>query len=108
MAEIEAPDGAPFRPPVPCEDWRVRLQQQTSRGIVLLHRHRTFPPGVGAMAAVVVALLVFVANPASAQTTLTVFMGSSAHAPRSEEHRSELQSRENLVCRLLLENTTNP
>lgn len=33
------------------------------------------------MAAVVVALLVFVANPASAQTTLTVFMGSSAHAP---------------------------
>lgn len=46
-----------------------------------MHRHRTFPPGVGAMAAVVVALLVFVANPASAQTTLTVFMGSSAHAP---------------------------
>src|SRR5690606_41070041 len=25
-------------------------------------------------------------------------------APRSEEHTSELQSRENLVCRLLLEN----
>src|SRR6266511_4457265 len=25
------------------------------------------------------------------------------HAPRSEEHTSELQSRENLVCRLLLE-----
>src|SRR5690606_40576727 len=25
--------------------------------------------------------------------------------PRSEEHTSELQSRENLVCRLLLENT---
>src|SRR5690606_40764838 len=27
----------------------------------------------------------------------------SATAPRSEEHTSELQSRENLVCRLLLE-----
>src|SRR5690606_40295661 len=27
----------------------------------------------------------------------------SAMAPRSEEHTSELQSRENLVCRLLLE-----
>src|SRR5690606_40223555 len=27
------------------------------------------------------------------------------HAARSEEHTSELQSRENLVCRLLLENT---
>src|SRR5690606_41248923 len=26
-------------------------------------------------------------------------------APRSEEHTSELQSRENLVCRLLLEKT---
>src|SRR5690606_41898516 len=26
-----------------------------------------------------------------------------AHSPRSEEHTSELQSRENLVCRLLLE-----
>src|SRR5436309_7608712 len=26
-----------------------------------------------------------------------------AHAERSEEHTSELQSRENLVCRLLLE-----
>src|SRR5690349_23142667 len=27
----------------------------------------------------------------------------SAHAPRSEEHTSELQSRRDLVCRLLLE-----
>src|SRR5690606_42099233 len=27
----------------------------------------------------------------------------TAQAPRSEEHTSELQSRENLVCRLLLE-----
>src|SRR5690606_40343029 len=27
----------------------------------------------------------------------------TARAPRSEEHTSELQSRENLVCRLLLE-----
>src|SRR5690606_40032089 len=29
--------------------------------------------------------------------------GSTRHASRSEEHTSELQSRENLVCRLLLE-----
>src|SRR5690606_40286307 len=29
--------------------------------------------------------------------------GSSATSTRSEEHTSELQSRENLVCRLLLE-----
>src|SRR5690606_19331687 len=30
-------------------------------------------------------------------------IGGSALGPRSEEHTSELQSRENLVCRLLLE-----
>src|SRR5690606_39681752 len=29
--------------------------------------------------------------------------GQYAYVPRSEEHTSELQSRENLVCRLLLE-----
>src|SRR5690606_42118401 len=29
------------------------------------------------------------------------------HVPRSEEHTSELQSRENLVCRLLLEKKNN-
>src|SRR5690606_41539433 len=29
--------------------------------------------------------------------------GEAAKEPRSEEHTSELQSRENLVCRLLLE-----
>src|SRR5690606_41382080 len=35
-------------------------------------------------------------------TTVAVATGSPA-ATRSEEHTSELQSRENLVCRLLLE-----
>src|SRR5690606_39456337 len=32
----------------------------------------------------------------------------SASSPRSEEHTSELQSRENLVCRLLLEKKNQP
>src|SRR5207302_7078407 len=32
---------------------------------------------------------------------------SARPAPRSEEHTSELQSRENLVCRLLLEKKKN-
>src|SRR5690606_39575567 len=38
------------------------------------------------------------------------FMGQSLPEHRSEEHTSELQSRENLVCRLLLEKkkTTTP
>src|SRR5690606_41719173 len=35
-------------------------------------------------------------------------LGMSGHRPlRSEEHTSELQSRENLVCRLLLEKKKN-
>src|SRR5690606_40071600 len=33
----------------------------------------------------------------------TIPEANSARSPRSEEHTSELQSRENLVCRLLLE-----
>src|SRR5690606_40692122 len=33
----------------------------------------------------------------------TLLSGADIGLPRSEEHTSELQSRENLVCRLLLE-----
>src|SRR5690606_40331327 len=36
-----------------------------------------------------------------------VFIGLAADGFRSEEHTSELQSRENLVCRLLLEKKKN-
>src|SRR3712207_8762950 len=42
----------------------------------------------------------------NAQISLTVLMGKgdgTFGAPRSEEHTSELQSRQYLVCRLLLE-----
>ena len=61
--------------------WRVKPQQQSARGIVFLSRHRTlFPTGL-AVTALVMALMVIAAAPASAQATLTVFMGSSAHAP---------------------------
>src|SRR5690606_41981539 len=42
--------------------------------------------------------------PNSAIPATAAHFGSSRHNPdRSEEHTSELQSRENLVCRLLLE-----
>src|SRR5690606_40545397 len=37
------------------------------------------------------------------QVTFNVTMVTGAATDRSEEHTSELQSRENLVCRLLLE-----
>src|SRR5690606_41014517 len=36
-----------------------------------------------------------------------VMIGVRPHVFRSEEHTSELQSRENLVCRLLLEKKNN-
>src|SRR5690606_41987275 len=36
-----------------------------------------------------------------------VLLGTSSFWERSEEHTSELQSRENLVCRLLLEKKNN-
>src|SRR3712207_7208277 len=35
-------------------------------------------------------------------------LGERSHVARSEEHTSELQSRQYLVCRLLLENTNKP
>src|SRR5438552_14983370 len=37
------------------------------------------------------------------QQRLRRYAGSAPHAPRSEEHTSELQSPDHLVCRLLLE-----
>src|SRR5690606_41180911 len=47
--------------------------------------------------------------PASGDTSRFSTLCPPADSPRSEEHTSELQSRENLVCRLLLEKKkTNP
>src|SRR5690606_41041683 len=43
----------------------------------------------------------------SAQTASLRSRSKGAGMPRSEEHTSELQSRENLVCRLLLEKKKN-
>src|SRR5690606_39435350 len=51
-----------------------------------------------------------VANISVARTTPGVFSYTFNNVPagiRSEEHTSELQSRENLVCRLLLEKKNN-
>src|SRR5690606_41696463 len=48
----------------------------------------------------------FSAGVAVAATLMVIINTRAVHAPlylRSEEHTSELQSRENLVCRLLLE-----
>src|SRR5690606_41346862 len=45
---------------------------------------------------------------AAYQDVTTLYIGDRLDVePRSEEHTSELQSRENLVCRLLLEKKKN-
>src|SRR2546421_4541896 len=41
--------------------------------------------------------------PADGYTLISGHLGTNALAPRSEEHTSELQSRSDIVCRLLLE-----
>src|SRR3712207_7481412 len=46
-------------------------------------------------------------RPACSSTPGSVWCASSWSAPRSEEHTSELQSRQYLVCRLLLEKKKN-
>src|SRR5690606_41913048 len=73
-----------------------------------------FPPGlpVGTISAVQPATSAFVSahvEPAAhveRTKLLLVLLAEPQALPRSEEHTSELQSRENLVCRLLLEKKT--
>src|SRR3712207_7877309 len=45
---------------------------------------------------------------AAACSSSTIAIGQAADAIRSEEHTSELQSRQYLVCRLLLEKKKKP
>src|SRR5690606_40367460 len=71
------------------------------------------PPGGGLRAALMrrpvlrgwllACLLPAWAAPAVAGDADTIYRCTAANGQRSEEHTSELQSRENLVCRLLLE-----
>src|SRR5436309_5444878 len=63
------------------------------------------PPPVRMMLAVMDEYDLICARPSGVKHSagLTVMLLSSCSRMRSEEHTSELQSRENLVCRLLLE-----
>src|SRR5690606_39829855 len=71
-----------------------QLQHFLTKPAVLLHQLRTRP--VAALTAVGLVL----ADPVPQRLVMhTQLLGQ----PRSEEHTSELQSRENLVCLLLLE-----
>src|SRR5690606_39496292 len=59
---------------------------------------------IGAIAIVLIGYFVFGVDPATLIGVVQQGQGGySTQQARSEEHTSELQSRENLVCRLLLE-----
>src|SRR2546428_7999948 len=51
---------------------------------------------------------VLVHMPSNVTRMLVTFRGPAVASPRSEEHTSELQSRSDLVCRLLLEKKKSP
>src|SRR5690606_40313137 len=72
------------------EELRPVVQRMAPRGVDTIVR-AVIDPAAGA------ALSFGIAGPPSQ------LLGDMAHRLRSEEHTSELQSRENLVCRLLLE-----
>src|SRR5690606_40431419 len=59
--------------------------------------------GMRTVALALAAALLAACSPAEATRTVTVFAAAALTEIRSEEHTSELHSRENLVCRLLLE-----
>src|SRR5690606_41894685 len=61
------------------------------------------PPGVHRILALGDQLAVEVFQFLALAIQVVIDQGETAQAVRSEEHTSELQSRENLVCRLLLE-----
>src|SRR5690606_39557104 len=87
-----AASAAPIRPPISaCEDDDGRPNHQVIRFQVMppsrAHRISCEPTST---------------TPASIRPEAIVF-ATAVPASRSEEHTSELQSRENLVCRLLLE-----
>src|SRR3712207_7146434 len=54
------------------------------------------------------ALVTDVTRPSAACTAAFPACEAAARSTRSEEHTSELQSRQYLVCRLLLEKKNNP
>src|SRR3712207_7106401 len=82
-----------FRSPV-CGRWRPwRAARRLHRGVTnLTAMTSSAPPDVDPVAVVV-----------SGRQDLSVLLAGECRLDRSEEHTSELQSRQYLVCRLLLE-----
>src|SRR5207302_8958578 len=70
----------------------------SERGDEAVERVRELTDGFGAQS-----VLECVGHEQSTVTALSIARPGGAVGRRSEEHTSELQSRENIVCRLLLE-----
>src|SRR5690606_39465583 len=92
------------------QSWETTVSSQVSSNATLTWSASTRPklmPASDARASISAAppgtLTVSVSNQVSLTTVWPAPSSAAARAPRSEEHTSELQSRENLVCRLLLE-----
>src|SRR5215475_15804157 len=88
--------------PVSLHDWRIVARVRCSQSLICFFfflmirrppRSTLFP----------YTTLFRSLQPSSRSSSLVESICSSAWPERSEEHTSELQSRENLVCRLLLE-----
>src|SRR5690606_40092790 len=89
--------------PKPSSKNKVKANMLAYRGMIL---YRFILAGAGGyllatLATIVIAQL-FIDSGSSAAMSATL-IGFSLNTARSEEHTSELQSRENVVCRLLLE-----
>src|SRR5690606_40108966 len=85
-----------------------RSLQVTRRGSDFVQRigeFRTRALAVLSVSALLVLIIVWMGYQRAIGRHIQAMGGSMAHiaSGRSEEHTSELQSRENLVCRLLLE-----
>src|SRR5207247_10069531 len=99
----------PIPPPTPTPHTSPTLSRSTAGAPYLVARHlqtAVINAGDGAHAHPTQALLDLYTirnHLGDVRGRRVVIVGDIEHSRRSEEHTSQLQSRENLVCRLLLE-----
>src|SRR2546428_3542142 len=83
----------------------LRLQDQAETLVDLLHSDTSYPEGSSVLEAGcgIGAQTIPLARNSPGARIVSVDISAASLAERSEEHTSELQSRSDLVCRLLLE-----
>src|SRR5690606_32521049 len=102
---LAAARAADLTPPLDAETYRSSLRRMRSLAGALAAAHSAPVIVYRAGRATVLAT----ADELQSGDTLVIepWRAAKVHPNRSEEHTSELQSRENLVCRLLLEKKKN-